>query len=101
MRKQCVPGSFSSTHVLEPGNEATAIQAVTGMIEEIHLRSVCDKKLSFTEVSFSSDSCLKVSTYTASKLCDYFFPTAQFRVTIKPCDRQALPIHIHLPFFCT
>ena len=22
MRKQCVPGSFSSTHALEPGNEA-------------------------------------------------------------------------------
>ena len=32
-----------------------------------------DKKLSFTEVSFSSDSCLKVGTYTASKLCDYLF----------------------------
>ena len=25
MRKQCVPGSFSSTHALEPGNEAKEV----------------------------------------------------------------------------
>ena len=27
MRKQCVPGSFSSAHALEPGNEATLLSA--------------------------------------------------------------------------
>ena len=27
MRKQCVPGSFLSTHALEPGNEANAVSA--------------------------------------------------------------------------
>ena len=30
-------------------------------------------KPSFNEVSFSSDSCLELCTYTASKLCDYLF----------------------------
>ena len=28
MRKQCVPGAFSSTHALEPGNEAGSLYAV-------------------------------------------------------------------------
>ena len=28
MRKQCVPGSFSSTHALEPGNEARSLFVV-------------------------------------------------------------------------
>ena len=51
-------------------------------------------KPSFTDVSSSSDSCLELSTYTASKLCDYVFSTSKFRVTIKPCDCQALPIRI-------
>ena len=59
---------------------------------------LCTKKPWLTEVSSSSDSCLELATYTASKPRDYLFPTAQFHVTIKPSDRQALPIHIRLPF---
>ena len=56
-------------------------------------------KPSFNEVSSSSDSCLELGTYTASKLRDYLFSTTQFRVTIKPCGCWALPIHISLPFW--
>ena len=43
-------------------------------------------KPSFIDVSSSSDSCLELGTYPALKLRDYVFSTAQFRVTIKPCD---------------
>ena len=32
MRKQCVPGSFSSTHALEPGNEARYLAEVNKKI---------------------------------------------------------------------